>query len=83
MDNKEVITNLKSYFLKQDHDVLAHALAAFMIDFNRIYYYNSMPEEERKNLGMRLKANVDQLQEFMKSDFTTMFELINIETQND
>jgi hypothetical protein len=25
----------------------------------------------------------DQLQEFMKSDFTTMFELINIETQND
>lgn len=63
--NKELVEKLIEYYLTQDPKEVAKALAYYQIDFNRIYHSEDLPESELHSLAFRIKANVDQLIEFV------------------
>lgn len=64
--NKEVIDKLTEYFITQDKKTIARSLANMMIDFNRIFYLKSLPEDERVLLNARIIANMLALRKFIK-----------------
>ena len=66
--NKEAIAKLQSYLVKQDPYVLSRALAAFMIDMNRIYYIRDLPDDEYDNLFDRVEKNVKELHAFLNDE---------------
>lgn len=69
MNNKELIKKLKTYFLEKcDPDVVAHFLAASMVDMNRLLTMDLLPEEERRCLIARMRHNAQQLNTFAKDE---------------
>jgi hypothetical protein len=51
ISNREVIARLKRYFLENDPKIIAHLLAALMIDINRMLHPDQMTPNERLNLA--------------------------------
>jgi|HubBroStandDraft_3_1064219.scaffolds.fasta_scaffold253604_2 hypothetical protein len=65
--NKEVIDALTKYFITQDKETVARCLASMIIDFNRIFHLQTLPEEEKALLNARVIANVLSLRKFIKN----------------
>ncbi len=59
---------MQEYFLKQDPAAIARCLAGLMIDMNRIMCMDSLGENEKQSLLMRMKLNRDQLLSFIKEE---------------
>lgn len=80
--NKEVINALQEFFLKQDPKDIARALAACMIDFQRMVNFEKLGSEEKACLQARLLVNVEELQRFAKEGPRNdePFRCINIES---
>lgn len=78
--NKEIIDALQEYYLKQDPDVIARALAALMIDLNRIMCSESLPKDEKNNLIIRMNANRNELLKFINEGEPYDFKIYNIES---
>lgn len=68
--NAEVIDLLVEYFFCQDRGVLCHMLANFMIDIHRINNIKHLPDDEKKNLLIRIKKNSETLKEFIENGST-------------
>ncbi len=69
ISNKEVIEKLTKYLLKQDFNIVCRLLAGCMIDYNRLYYFEDLPVDERERLMVRIKANSEQLNKFIENKF--------------
>lgn len=81
MNNKQAIEKIKEYCLTQDKENVCHALAALMIDINRIYYIDRLDEKERHNLQMRMKINIAEMQRFLIEGPDSDFKLMNIDSE--
>jgi hypothetical protein len=66
MDNKEVMDRLQEYYLTQDPKVVALCLASAMIDINRIYNLNDLPQAESESLRVRITLLVKELHKFIE-----------------
>ena len=67
MTNREVMSKLTEYFMQQPQDHTCKLLAAMMIDFNRMVNIRKLDESQKEDLMVRVKWNVDQLNEFLKN----------------
>lgn len=65
MNNKEAIYKIKDYLFKQDHADVCYLAASLMIDLNRIYHIDELPNNEREVLKVRLQANVLEIKKFL------------------
>jgi hypothetical protein len=70
LTNKEVIDRLVEYLYCQERGALCRALANFMIDLQRVNNINHLPEDEKKNLLIRIRKNSETLQEFIENGST-------------
>lgn len=70
--NKEVIHKLKKYFLEQETEVVALALAGLMIDANRWDKYDKLSENEARSLHHRTHMHALSVQGFINGDRTKM-----------
>jgi hypothetical protein len=66
MNNKEAIAKLKEYFLAQDRETVAYALASAMVDINRFMKLDRLPDKEVESLFRRGDIIVDQLVNFLQ-----------------
>jgi len=66
--NKQVIDDLTEYFCSQDPKDIARALAATMIDINRLLHCNQLSREEYECLATRMKSNLQQLENFINGE---------------
>lgn len=64
--NKELIDALQEFFLTQDPKVIAHTLAIFMIDLQRILNFENLEKDEQESLHFRILKNVQEIQKFAK-----------------
>jgi hypothetical protein len=80
MDNKQVIQKLVDYYVTQDPAMVARALANALVDFNRFANLPHLPDEERECLFARLKANCDELQDFIANGPRCDLKLHNTQT---
>ena len=64
--NKEVIHKLKTYYLTQDREVVAHVLAVMMIDLQRVWNYGKLEKDEAISLKQRMRLNMQELDKFIK-----------------
>ena len=65
--NKQVIQDLKEYFLTQDPKIVAHILAGLLIDLTRLYNLHKLEQDERQNLFFRLDKNIEEIKKFIKN----------------
>lgn len=79
---KQVINDLVEYYLKQEPQFIARALANAMIDLNRLYAWNSLDEEEQASFIFRLEQNVLELRKFILGN-EEKFSLISHECKDD
>jgi len=80
LSNKEVGSKLIKYFLKQEPKDIARALAACMVDFNRIAHMHELDKEEMENLQMRVQLNVEELHRFLDNEKQEAFSVIRMDT---
>lgn len=66
MNNKQIIQKLVKYFLENDPEIVAKTLAGLMIDLNRMYTIDKLPEQEKKCLKTRLALNHKELLYFIQ-----------------
>lgn len=64
--NKTLINELQEFFIKQDPAIVARILAGTMIDMHRIMCIDSLGENEKECLLVRMKANQNELIRFAK-----------------
>ena len=83
MDNKEVARMLIEYLLKQDPKDVAKALAACMIDFNRLMHAEILGDNERENLFLRIRMNVEELYKFLRNPDDEKFCIIRKDSNED
>jgi hypothetical protein len=65
--NKEIIYKLKAFFLEQDFDDIAYALASTLIDLHRMVRVDELPEKEKISLSARLMMMDASLVDFVKN----------------
>jgi len=65
ISNKEVIQKLTQYFMNQDKSLVCRLLANAMIDYNRIYNSDILPDDELENLNFRIRQNSNELKKFI------------------
>jgi len=65
--NKDLLKELQAYFLKQDPQVIATALAGAMLDIHRFIKIEFLSEKEAKSLIIRSESLCDELIRFSKN----------------
>lgn len=65
--NKEVVDNLIEYFLTQDKKVVCRLLANAMIDYNRLYFIDSLSTSELSSLTYRIEQNSIEVRKFAEN----------------
>lgn len=79
LTNKEIIQKLTKYFLKENPEKIARLLANMIIDMNRIVYLDDLPSNEQQSLFERMKANSDELNDFINSTQLESLKIYNLE----
>jgi hypothetical protein len=68
MKKKLLIVDLTKYFLEQDREIIAKALAGAMLDIHRFLNTHKLKNEEFRNLVDRSLDLENELIEFAKND---------------
>ena len=82
ISNKEIIQNLKEYFLKQEPSDIAACLANLLIDINRILNCDQLEEKERICLAARIHAQFASLHDFVKNGSSGKLKIHNFNSDN-
>lgn len=67
ISNKDLMTKLQEFYLTQPPEIIALVAASLMIDINRFYHIEHLPEKQLECLFIRTKKNVEELEDFIKN----------------
>lgn len=83
IDNRTVIVELTKYFLDQDKETIAKALAGAMLDIHRFINIETLGSNERQNLIVRSKNSSNELVKFAKDGPDGPLEVSALNSEDD